>query len=69
MEAITPWQARSQRKAAIAVARRERERSQAGARHAAGVQNDIEALAARNHFAASLMAQIIQRHLREGGAA
>lgn len=62
---LRPWPARGKRKAAIATARRERERSQAGASRAAQVERDIAELAYANHFAASIAADIIARHRGE----
>lgn len=62
MNALTPWPPRHQRKAAIRRARGEKERSRRDAAHAGMVQADIEALAARNHIAASLAAQLLRQH-------
>ena len=62
MDALVPWPPRRQRKAAIARARGEKARSRASAAHAETVRLDIEELAARNHFASAIAAQIIQRH-------
>lgn len=68
MDAILPWPSKHQRKAAIRRARREKEQSQRAAAHAGTINADIEALAARNHFAASITSQIIERHQRGQGA-
>ena len=61
-----PWPGRSIRHEAIAAARGEKERSQAGARHAAAIQQQIERMTETNHFAASIAEQIIARHRGEG---
>lgn len=68
MDAILPWPSKHQRKAAIRDAMNEKERSQRAAVHAGTVVADIEALAARNHFAATIAGQIIDRHQRGQGA-
>lgn len=68
VEALMPWPPRHQRKAAIRRARAEKERSRRSAAEAEAVREDIQALAARNHFAASLTAQIVQRHGRRGAS-
>jgi hypothetical protein len=68
MDAVFPWPSRSQRRAAVDLARGEKERSRRSAAHAASVRDDITELAARNHFAASIAAQIAERHRREGTA-
>lgn len=68
MDALLPWPSRRQRRAAVDRARGERERSQRSAAHAAAVRDDITELAARNHFAATIAAQIAERHRREGTA-
>lgn len=57
-----PWPARSSRHAAIAAARRQKERSQAGAADADTVRRQIEALREQNHFAALIAEDIIRRH-------
>lgn len=57
---LLPWQSRHQRQEAISDARREKERSQSGARHAAAIQRDIERMAAVNHFADAIRASLIQ---------
>ena len=61
-----PWPARSSRHQAIAAARAEKERSQAGAAHADRVRLQIERMAAENHFAQKIAEDIIRRH-RPGG--
>ena len=61
-----PWPARNRRHAAIAEARAEKERSQAGAAHADVVRRQIERMAAENHFAERIARDIIRRHA-EGG--
>lgn len=68
MDAIMPWPSKRQRKAAIRRARDQKEQSQRAAVHAGTVTTDIEALAARNHFAATIASQIIERHQRGQGA-
>lgn len=62
MDAMMPWPSRSQRRAAVDRARGEKEQSLRSAAHAAGVRADITSLAERNHFAAAVAQQIIQRH-------
>jgi hypothetical protein len=62
-----PWPDRGRRHAAIAEARAEKNRSQAGAARAEILRRQIETMREQNHFAAALADQIIQRH-REGGA-
>jgi hypothetical protein len=61
-----PWPARSRRHEAIEAARREKERSQAGAVHAATIRRQIEAIAETNHFAEVIARDIIHRHSRGG---
>lgn len=65
MDSVLPWPSRSQRRAAVARARGEKEKSRRSAAHAAAVRDDITSLAERNHFAYKVAQQIIQRH-REG---
>lgn len=67
MDAVLPWPSRRQRRAAVDRARGEKEKSLRSAAHAEGIRADITELAARNHFAATIAAQITERHLREGG--
>lgn len=74
MDTMLPWPSRGARRAAIASARAERqqaraerEAAEAGAAHAEQVKAEIERLAARNHFAASIAEQIALRHARRGG--
>ncbi len=57
-----PWPARHVRHAAIASARRQKERSQAGAADADAVRLQIEALRTQNHFAALIAEDIIRRY-------
>ena len=57
-----PWPARHVRHAAIAAARRQKERSQKGAADANAVRRQIEELRQRNHFAALIAEDIIRRH-------
>jgi hypothetical protein len=61
-----PWPDKSSRHAAIAAARRQKERSQAGAKHADTLRLQIEALREQNHFASAIVDQIIRRR-SEGG--
>ncbi len=67
MEAVFPWPGRTGRREAIAVARRERERSVAGAAHADVIRRQIERMAAENHFASSIAEQIIRHHAQRNG--
>jgi hypothetical protein len=62
-----PWPAKSSRHAAIAEARKQKERSKAGAARADLLRLQIEALREQNHFASSLVDDIIRRHDRERG--
>lgn len=62
---LLPWPARRQRQEAISDARREKERSQSSAAHAAVIERDIARMAEHNHFAALLAEQIMQQ--RHGG--
>lgn len=57
-----PWPARHVRHAAIAAARRQKERSQKGAADADAVRLQIEELRKQNGFAAILAEDIIRRH-------
>lgn len=59
---LLPWQSRHQRQEAISDARREKERSRSSAAHAAAIRQDIERMAAVNHFADSIRASLIQGH-------
>lgn len=68
MDSLLPWPSRRQRRAAVDRARGEKEKSRRSAAHADAVRDDITSLAARNHFAATIAAQIAERHRREGGA-
>lgn len=65
-----PWPRRHVRHAAIAAARRQKERSQAGAADAETVRRQIEELRERNHFAFLIAADIIRRNTRgeQGGS-
>ncbi len=55
---LLPWPARSERRALIAEATAERERSQASAARAALLEQDLRRLAAQNHWAAALAASL-----------
>lgn len=66
MDAVLPWPSRRQRRAAVDRARAEKEESRRSAAHAAAVRDDITSLAERNHFAARIARQLIQRHREEG---
>jgi hypothetical protein len=61
---ILPWPSRESRQEAITAARHEKERSRSGARHAAGIERDIERIRQENHFAARIADQIMRG--REG---
>jgi hypothetical protein len=63
-----PWPGRSDRHAAIASARKEKERSQAGAAHADRLRQQIEAMREQNHFADLIASDIIRRHSGGKGA-
>jgi hypothetical protein len=62
MGVIFPWPSRLERQAAVADARREKERSRSAAVHAAAIEQDITRLAAVNHFADAIAATLIQDH-------
>lgn len=64
---ILPWPAPHERKASIAAARREKERSLKGAEQADGIRKAIARMAEENHFADAIAGQIIQRHARDEG--
>ncbi len=66
MAMIFPWPARHQRQAAVAAAAAEKDRSRSSAARAAVIQQDIERMAAVNHFAERIRASLIQGH-RNGG--
>jgi hypothetical protein len=68
MDALLPWPSRHQRRAAVDRARGEKEASRRSAVQANAVRDDITALAARNHFASTIAADLIERHRREGTA-
>ena len=55
---IFPWPTRQQRQEAIGVARREKERSQAGAALAAGVSAEIEKLAVEHDHSTAAVAAV-----------
>jgi hypothetical protein len=57
---LLPWPARRQRQEAISDARREKERSQSSARHAATIEQDIERIRQENHIAAAIAEHIMQ---------
>ena len=63
MAVILPWPSRTSRQQAITAARDQKERSRAGADHAAAIERDITAMAERNHFA-GLLAEEIMRQRR-----
>lgn len=58
---LLPWPSRQHRQAAVDAARREKERSRAGAADAALIGASIERLAAQNHFAMLLAEQIMRQ--------
>jgi acyl-CoA reductase-like NAD-dependent aldehyde dehydrogenase len=60
-----PWPAKNHRHEAIAAARAEKDRSQAGAERAEVLRRQIEAMREQNHFASIIVDQIIRQH-REG---
>ena len=62
-----PWPDRHVRHAAIAEARKQKERSQDGAARAEALRRQIEALREQNHFASAIADQIISRHNRDTG--
>jgi hypothetical protein len=62
MTVLRPWPPAHERRAAIQRATREKERSQAGARHAATLEAQLRQMAADNHFAELITRQIAARH-------
>lgn len=58
MGAVFPWPARSERKAAIARARGDRQAAEARAAHAARVEEQIRQITEANHFAEVIAAQL-----------
>lgn len=66
MSVIFPWPDRHQRRQAVAAATAEKDRSVAGAEHAAALEQQIRRMAAENHFAERIAGQIIRRHSGEG---
>lgn len=67
--AIFPWAPRHERRAAIAAATQEKERSREDKAHARDVEEQIRRLARANHFAAAISDDIIRGHHRSGGTA
>lgn len=59
-----PWPDKSSRHTAIAAARQQKARSQAGAARADQLRLQIEALRDQNHFANAIVEDIIRRHAR-----
>lgn len=57
---LLPWPSRHQRREAISDARRQKERSRAGAAHAAGIERDIERIRRDDRIAADIAEQIMQ---------
>ena len=64
---LLPWPLRHERRAAIQAAKGEKETSQRGAEDAAAIEQQIEQMAAENHFAASIARQITARHRGDTG--
>lgn len=64
---MLPWPGPRERQAAIRAARREKERSQAGAREAVGLEAQIWRLKRENHFAARIIDDIITGYEERGG--
>ena len=60
MTMLLPWPTRQQRREAIGRATAEKERSRAGAVHAAAIERDIERIRQENHFAAAIADQIMR---------
>jgi hypothetical protein len=58
---IFPWPSREQRRAAISHARDQKERSRVSASHATAIEQDIELMAQRNHFASIIAEQIMRQ--------
>jgi hypothetical protein len=67
MSVLLPWPLRHQRRQAISDARREKERSQSGARHAAVIEQDIQRMRRDNHFSELIAGHIMRGHSHGGG--
>lgn len=67
MAVIFPWPARHQRMQAIAAAAAQKNHSRAGAASADAIRQDIERMAAVNHFAESIRASLAEGHRRRDG--
>lgn len=63
---LLPWPTRTQRRAAIASAEREKHQSRASAERAAAIGAAIEHMRHENHFADSIRASLIQGHHNGG---
>jgi hypothetical protein len=68
INAILPWPSPGERRKAIHAARKEKETSQAGAKHAAVMEAQFKRIVQENHFAESLARQIMRRENREHNA-
>ena len=64
---IFPWPGSRERKAAVTAAQQEKEHSQACARQAAGIEQEIRHLARVNHFADAITDQIITTYRKRSG--
>jgi len=63
---LRTWPPKHERQAAIAAARRERERSEAGVPEARRVAQDLRRLST-NHYANDIVRQILRGHQPNGG--
>ena len=64
VDVLLPWPSRHERRAAVAAATLEKERSQSAARHAAVIEQQILRIAEENHFALRIAEQLWQEHRR-----
>lgn len=66
---LFPWPSRSDRKAAIDRARKQKQHSRAAAGHAEGVAASIRRMQEDNHFAYHIASEIARRHQEQGDGA
>jgi hypothetical protein len=64
---LRPWPSRAQRKADVAWAQGEADKSRQSAAEAARIEADLRRMAADNHFAALVQAAITGRERTDGG--
>jgi len=57
---VFPWPSKHERREAVADARRQKEVSEEGARHAEAIQQQLRRMADENHFAQRIAEQIMR---------